>query len=125
MDLLVNEYVLQNVILHIFLQQSDCDDVYENLSVFHIEGLSTEHRTLHRRFQALHTAPILDICFDSCITFSRTLVISCDHVRIAARFDMDTERDAFVSSLAKFTYLTTIKVCCAQTQSVYPQQRTT
>ena len=29
--------------------------------------------------------------------------------RIAARFDMDTERDAFVSSLAKFTYLTTIK----------------
>lgn len=30
-------------------------------------------------------------------------------IRIAARFDMDTERDAFVSSLAKFTYLTTIK----------------
>ena len=32
-----------------------------------------------------------------------------DSFRIAARFDMDTERDAFVSSLAKFTYLTTIK----------------
>jgi brefeldin A-inhibited guanine nucleotide-exchange protein len=30
-------------------------------------------------------------------------------IRIAARFDMDTERDAFVSSLAKFTYLTTLK----------------
>eukprot|EP00929_Paragymnodinium_shiwhaense_P023699 TRINITY_DN14780_c0_g1_i1.p1 TRINITY_DN14780_c0_g1~~TRINITY_DN14780_c0_g1_i1.p1 ORF type:complete len:1790 (+),score=604.91 TRINITY_DN14780_c0_g1_i1:213-5582(+) len=30
-------------------------------------------------------------------------------IRIAARFDMETERDAFVSSLAKFTYLTTIK----------------
>jgi len=30
-------------------------------------------------------------------------------IRIAARFDMDTERDAFVSSLAKFTYLTTVK----------------
>uniref|UniRef100_A0A7S1LWR9 SEC7 domain-containing protein n=1 Tax=Alexandrium catenella TaxID=2925 RepID=A0A7S1LWR9_ALECA len=30
-------------------------------------------------------------------------------IRIAARFDMDTERDAFVSSLAKFTYLITIK----------------
>lgn len=30
-------------------------------------------------------------------------------IRVAARFDMDTERDAFVSSLAKFTYLTTIK----------------
>eukprot|EP00429_Kryptoperidinium_foliaceum_P002733 CAMPEP_0176025860 /NCGR_PEP_ID=MMETSP0120_2-20121206/12659_1 /TAXON_ID=160619 /ORGANISM="Kryptoperidinium foliaceum, Strain CCMP 1326" /LENGTH=1800 /DNA_ID=CAMNT_0017359051 /DNA_START=49 /DNA_END=5451 /DNA_ORIENTATION=- len=30
-------------------------------------------------------------------------------IRIAARFDMDTERDAFVSSLAKFTYLITLK----------------
>lgn len=30
-------------------------------------------------------------------------------IRISARFDMDTERDAFVSSLAKFTYLTTLK----------------
>jgi len=30
-------------------------------------------------------------------------------IRIAARFEMETERDAFVSSLAKFTYLTTIK----------------
>merc|ERR1719253_2360366 len=30
-------------------------------------------------------------------------------IRIAARFDMDTERAAFVSSLAKFTYLTTVK----------------
>lgn len=30
-------------------------------------------------------------------------------IRIAARFDMDTERDAIVSSLAKFTYLTTLK----------------
>lgn len=30
-------------------------------------------------------------------------------IRIAARFDLETERDAFVSSLAKFTYLTTIK----------------
>jgi len=30
-------------------------------------------------------------------------------IRVAARFDMDTERDAFVSSLAKFTYLITIK----------------
>merc|ERR550537_194911 len=30
-------------------------------------------------------------------------------IRISARFDMDMERDAFVSSLSKFTYLTTIK----------------
>jgi len=30
-------------------------------------------------------------------------------IRLAARFGMDTERDAIVSSLAKFTYLTTIK----------------
>merc|ERR1719281_1585956 len=30
-------------------------------------------------------------------------------IRIASRFDMDMERDAFVSSLAKFTYLTTVK----------------
>ena len=37
------------------------------------------------------------------------LLDQSDLIRIAARFDMDTERDAFVSSLAKFTYLTTIK----------------
>lgn len=44
---------------------------------------------------------------------------NCLRLRIAARFDMDTERDAFVSSLAKFTYLTTIKVGLFLTLSLF------
>jgi len=42
-------------------------------------------------------------CINSCIEGFKHCI------RIAARFDMDTERDAFVSSLAKFTYLATVK----------------